>query len=77
MLARKSLGAAEFSAHPGGHHLWLRLPREWSRAGFAAQVLDGGVAIVSSDVFSVRKMRPMPCASRSARRARGRNWCRG
>jgi len=58
ILARKSLGAAQFSAHPGGHHLWLHLPREWSRAGFAAQVLDGGVAIVSSDVFSVNKDAP-------------------
>ncbi|HTO40707.1 MAG TPA: PLP-dependent aminotransferase family protein [Rhizomicrobium sp.] len=58
ILARKSLGAAAFSAHPGGHHLWLHLPRSWSRAGFTAQALDGGVAIVPSDVFCVTQDAP-------------------
>lgn len=52
-LAAKVLSAQTYTAHPKGHHVWLTLPSSWTRAEFAAHVQRQGLAVVTSDSFSV------------------------
>jgi DNA-binding transcriptional MocR family regulator len=52
-LAAKALAGHPYKAHPRGHHLWLTLPGTWNRADFAAHVQRQGLAVVTSDSFSV------------------------
>jgi DNA-binding transcriptional MocR family regulator len=52
-LAREVLAAADFDAHPQGHHLWLRLPGHWRRAEFVAHARRSGLSLVASDDFAV------------------------
>ncbi len=52
-LAAKALSGHSYAAHPKGHHVWLALPPEWTRAEFAAHVQRQGLAVVTSDSFSV------------------------
>jgi len=52
-LAAKALSGHSHLAHPKGHHVWLRLPSSWTRAEFAAHVQRQGLAVVTSDSFSV------------------------
>ena len=52
-LVAKALSAQSYLAHPKGHHVWLRLPAAWTRAEFAAHVQRQGLAVVTSDSFSV------------------------
>lgn len=52
-LAAKALSGHTYSAHPKGHHVWLALPPTWTRAEFAAHVQRQGLAVVTSDSFSV------------------------
>ncbi|MCW5733273.1 MAG: PLP-dependent aminotransferase family protein [Enhydrobacter sp.] len=52
-IAAKALIGQDYAAHPRGHHLWLRLPSAWSRLEFAAHVQRQGLAVVTSDSFTV------------------------
>ncbi len=52
-LAAKALSGQTYAAHPKGHHVWLALPPTWTRAEFAAHVQRQGLAVVTSDSFSV------------------------
>jgi len=52
-LAAKALVGQDYAAHPRGHHVWLRLPPAWTRLEFAAHVQRQGLAVVTSDSFSV------------------------
>jgi DNA-binding transcriptional MocR family regulator len=52
-LAARALAGHPYKAHPRGHHLWLPLPSAWNRAEFAAHVQRQGLAVVTSDSFSV------------------------
>lgn len=52
-LAAKALSGHSHLAHPKGHHVWLYLPSSWTRAEFAAHVQRQGLAVVTSDSFSV------------------------
>jgi DNA-binding transcriptional MocR family regulator len=52
-LAAKALSGHDHRAHPKGLHVWLALPPAWSRAEFAAHVQRQGLAVVTSDSFSV------------------------
>ncbi|CAN5764417.1 PLP-dependent aminotransferase family protein [soil metagenome] len=52
-LAAKALSGNSYAAHPRGHHLWLALPASWTRAEFAAHVQRQGLAVVTSDSFSI------------------------
>lgn len=52
-LASKALSGQTYAAHAGGLHIWLRLPATWTRAEFAAHVQRQGLAVVTSDSFSV------------------------
>lgn len=52
-LAAKALSGHFHAAHPKGHHVWLTLPSAWARAEFAAHVQGQGLAVVTSDSFSV------------------------
>jgi DNA-binding transcriptional MocR family regulator len=52
-IARKLLKGFSYAARPSGHHLWLLLPRHWSREDFRAHVLRQGLAVVADDAFAV------------------------
>jgi DNA-binding transcriptional MocR family regulator len=53
-IARDTLPAGSFDAHPEGLHLWLRLPPRWDRLGFVAHLRrQEGLAVVPSDAFAV------------------------
>jgi DNA-binding transcriptional MocR family regulator len=57
-LAAAALARQPFAAHPNGHHIWLPLPRSWSRTEFAAHVQRQGLAIVTAETFSVEETQP-------------------
>jgi DNA-binding transcriptional MocR family regulator len=57
-LAAKILKGLSFSARPGGHHLWLSLPRQWNRADFVSHVLRDGLAVVGAEAFAVGEAVP-------------------
>jgi DNA-binding transcriptional MocR family regulator len=57
-LAANVLARHRFSAHPNGHHIWIPLPRTWSRAEFASHVQRQGLAIVTAETFSVGETQP-------------------
>jgi DNA-binding transcriptional MocR family regulator len=52
-LAANVLGRHAYSAHPSGHHIWVPLPRGWSRTEFVSHLHRQGLAIVTADAFSV------------------------
>jgi DNA-binding transcriptional MocR family regulator len=52
-LAAKALVGQLYAAHPHGHHVWLTLPPNWTRADFATHLQRQGLAVVTSDSFSV------------------------
>ena len=52
-LAAKALAGQPYAAHPRGHHVWLALPPNWTRADFATHLQHQGLAVVTSDSFSV------------------------
>ncbi len=57
-LAADVLVRHAFSGHPNGHHIWIPLPRSWSRAEFASHVQRQGLAIVTAEAFSVEETQP-------------------
>jgi DNA-binding transcriptional MocR family regulator len=57
-LAADLLARYAFSRHPKGHHIWIPLPRPWSRAEFASHVQRQGLAIVTAEAFSVEEAQP-------------------
>lgn len=63
-LAAKALAGHTYKSHPQGHHIWLQLPRPWTRFDFAAHVHRLGIGVVTSDVFAVTE--PVPNAIRVA-----------
>jgi DNA-binding transcriptional MocR family regulator len=52
-LAARALAGLRYAAHPNGHHIWVELPRSWSRAEFSAHVQRQGLAVVTSEAFSL------------------------
>jgi DNA-binding transcriptional MocR family regulator len=57
-LAAEVLARHAFSRHPNGHHIWIPLPRNWSRTEFASHVQRQGLAIVTAETFSVEDTQP-------------------
>jgi DNA-binding transcriptional MocR family regulator len=57
-LAADVLAPHAFSRHPNGHHIWIPLPRHWSRTEFASHVQRQGLAIVTAETFSVEDTQP-------------------
>jgi DNA-binding transcriptional MocR family regulator len=57
-LAARVLKGMAFSAGRAGHHLWLTPSPEWQREGFAAHLLQNGLAVVGSDAFAVNSNAP-------------------
>src|SRR3954453_3758704 len=51
LIARQALAGLDSVTHPDGHHLWLRLPADWSRAELSAHARQSGLSIVPSDAF--------------------------
>jgi DNA-binding transcriptional MocR family regulator len=56
-LAAAVLNGHTFSAHPSGHHIWVPLPRSWSRMEFTSHVQRQGLAIVTAETFSLEDVR--------------------
>jgi DNA-binding transcriptional MocR family regulator len=52
-LAAAALAGHAYAAHPNGHHVWITLPGHWSRPEFAAHVQRQGLAVVTSEAFSI------------------------
>lgn len=52
-LAREILAPHRFEADPEGFHLWLPLPRPWSRASFTGYMRASRLGLVASDAFVV------------------------
>lgn len=52
-LAARALAGLDYRAHPRGHHIWLALPSVWTRMDFAVYLQRQGLAVVTSDSFSV------------------------
>lgn len=57
-LAARALSGLHYAAHPSGHHLWIPLPRGWGRAEFASHLQRQGLAVVTSEAFSVEETPP-------------------
>ena len=57
-LAARALKGITFLAGRAGHHLWLTLPPECQREGFAAHLLRNGLAVVGSEAFAVSPNAP-------------------
>lgn len=57
-LAAKALIGHTFAAHRHGHHIWLSLPARWSRAEFVTYLLRRGLAVVTSEAFTVGTASP-------------------
>jgi DNA-binding transcriptional MocR family regulator len=52
-VAREALEGLDVTAHPCGHHLWLRLPEPWRRGEFGAHARQLGLSVILSDAFAV------------------------
>lgn len=52
-IARTALAGFDMHGHPEGHNVWLRLPDNWQRADFRTYAMQSGLAIMTSDAFSV------------------------
>jgi DNA-binding transcriptional MocR family regulator len=57
-LAADVLARHAFARHPNGHHIWIPLPRNWSRSEFASHVQRQRLAIVRAETFSVEESHP-------------------
>jgi DNA-binding transcriptional MocR family regulator len=63
-IATRVLEGLDFQTNRHGHHIWVPLPASWSRAEFAAHLQRQGLAVVTSEAFSVGE--PVPHAIRVA-----------
>jgi DNA-binding transcriptional MocR family regulator len=52
-IAAAALAGQDYSAHPQGFHIWLRLPDGCNRVAFASSLRESGVGVVTSDAFTV------------------------
>lgn len=52
-IVARTLPAGLVQTNPEGFHAWLKLPRHWTRADFAARLRSEGIGVVTSDAFSV------------------------
>jgi DNA-binding transcriptional MocR family regulator len=55
-LAAEILARHPFFQHPNGHHIWVPLPRTWTRTEFTSHVQRQGLAIVTAETFSVEEI---------------------
>jgi DNA-binding transcriptional MocR family regulator len=52
-IAAAALEGQDYSAHPHGFHVWLKLSDGCSRIAFASSLRESGVGVVTSDAFTV------------------------
>lgn len=52
-LAARALKGVAYCAGRAGHHVWVPLSSEWRHEGFAAHLLQNGLAVVGNDAFAV------------------------
>jgi DNA-binding transcriptional MocR family regulator len=57
-LAADVLARHTYARHPNAHHIWVPLPRNWSRTEFASHVQYQGLAVVTAEAFSVEDHQP-------------------
>ena len=51
-LVTTILPAGTYRADPIGFHLWLSLPKPWTRSAFVGHTRSTGVSVVASDAFA-------------------------
>ncbi|WP_157215539.1 aminotransferase-like domain-containing protein [Flavisphingomonas formosensis] len=59
-IAAHHLAETDYSAHPEGYHIWLRLGGAISAAELASTVRPAGLSIVPGEAFAVRKGEAAP-----------------
>ncbi|RZN26681.1 hypothetical protein CWO90_25865 [Bradyrhizobium sp. Leo121] len=57
-LAASVLAPHCFLAHPNGHHIWIPLPGDWTSTEWAPHVQRQGLAVASSEPFTVDSVPP-------------------
>ncbi|MDT0619631.1 PLP-dependent aminotransferase family protein [Salinisphaera sp. P385] len=57
-LAARALAGIDYWAQPEGFHLWLPVPRPWTRVELGTRLRQYGVAAVESDTFAMRSPAP-------------------
>lgn len=57
-IASTELAGTEYAAHPHGHHIWMKLPEQWSSVEFAAHLQKRGLGVVTADAFSTGERAP-------------------
>jgi len=57
-LAAKILPRELIHADPEGFHIWLDLPRPWTRSEFSHHLRSAGISVVSSEAFAIAPTPP-------------------
>jgi DNA-binding transcriptional MocR family regulator len=57
-LAGAILPQRTFRADPVGFHLWVSLPKSWTRSAFVGHMRSTGVGVVASDAFATDGVPP-------------------
>jgi DNA-binding transcriptional MocR family regulator len=57
-LVARILPPGSYESKPEAFHLWIKLPEQWDRIGFAAHMRAEGLGVVPSDAFSVSDQAP-------------------
>jgi DNA-binding transcriptional MocR family regulator len=57
-LAARVLAKHSYYAHPNGHHIWIPLPGNWTGTEFASHVQRQGLAVVTSESFTIDGVPP-------------------
>jgi len=57
-LAARVLARHSYYAHPNGHHIWIPLPGDWTSTEFASHVQRQGLAVVTSESFTIDGVPP-------------------
>jgi len=70
-LARRLLPPDAMTAHPEGHHVWLRLPPSWNAAAFTDRIRRSGLAVVPGNAFAVASTLPDQTAGNALRLSLG------
>ena len=57
-LATEILPANAFLTDPLAFHIWLKLPKPWTRAAFVSRMRGSGLGVVASDAFAAGRSPP-------------------
>ncbi|BBE70873.1 PLP-dependent aminotransferase family protein [Oharaeibacter diazotrophicus] len=57
-MATQLLPANAYLTDPLAFHVWLKLPKPWTRAGFVARMRRTGIGVVAADAFAAGRTPP-------------------